>query len=251
LSIYINQQPATSNQQPATSNPMTKLSQGNKTAILFGATGAVGGQCLEQLALSPSYSSVISFGRKPLEVESEKLTHYIIDFEQLERYAHAIAGDDLYYCIGTTRAKAGSKEAFRKVDFDYGKQIAEMAFSNKVNQFLLVSAVGADKDSFFFYNQVKGELEEVLKEIPFWGTHIFRPSLLLAERNENRWGEEMASMISKRVDMITGNLLSKYRPIEADVVAKAMIMAAQQLNPGLHIYPNHYLHRLGRRIDEV
>ena len=88
-----------------------------------------------------------------------------------------------------------------------------------------------------------------MQELNFWGTHIFRPSVLLGERNENRFGENIAGKMGKLIDQFTGGLLTKYRPIEADIVAKAMVSAAQGLQPGVHFYPSHWLQKLAEEVD--
>ena len=226
---------------PKFSQMDVQLIKDDKTALLFGASGLVGGHCLNYLLASPAYKKVKIFGRKELDFDNEKLEQYVVDFENIDRYRDLIKGDDIYCCLGTTIKKAGSKEVFRKVDYTFTFQIAKIAESQSVNQFLLVSAVGADPDSIFFYNRIKGELEEAVKQMRFWSTHIFQPSLLLGERNENRWGEELAGRLAKGFDFLTGGLLSKYSPVEAEVVAKAMVVAAQGFESGLYIYPSHTL----------
>jgi len=223
----------------------------DKTALLFGATGLVGRYCLDYLLASPAYKKVKVFVRKELDFENEKLEQHKIDFDQLENYQDLIKGDDLFCCLGTTMKKAGSKASFRKVDYEYGFQIAKIAEKHGVNQFLLVSSVGADADSIFFYNQVKGELEDSVKKMKFWATHIFQPSVLLGERNENRWGEQLAGRLAKGFDFLTGGLLTKYSPVEAEVVAKAMVIAAQGFNSGISIYPSHVLQKLVKNEDSL
>lgn len=220
------------------------ITKNNKTALLFGASGLVGRHCLNFLLTSSIYKKVLIFGRKSLEMEHEKLEEHLINFDTIENFEDLIKGDDLYCCIGTTMKKAGSEEAFRRVDYTYAHQIAELGIKNKVNQFFLVSALGADKDSLFFYNRVKGELEEEVKRMPFWSVHIFQPSLLLGERNENRWGEALAQRLGRGFDFLTGGLFTKIRPVEADVVAKAMVIAAQKLKKGVHIYTSEALQKL-------
>ena len=106
------------------------MHQTNKIAILFGATGLVGGFVLEKLLASPAYSKITAFTRKPLIIHHPKLDNPIIDFEKMTTYSHLIKGDDLFLCLGTTMKKAGSKEAFKRVDFDYPFQAAKMAASN-------------------------------------------------------------------------------------------------------------------------
>lgn len=226
-----------------------EITKNNKTAILFGASGLVGSNVLEFTLLHGAYRRVLTFGRRPIDVTHPKLTHNVVDFENPSYFQSLVKGDDLFLCLGTTRAKAGSKEAFYKVDYTFNYQAAKAAVQNGVNQLLLVSSVGADSESLFYYSQVKGELEKAVKELPFWATHIFQPSVLLGERNENRWGEEIAGKIGRLIDGVTGGLLKKYRPIEADVVAKAMVSSAQKLEPGVHIYPSHWLQDLAAQID--
>jgi uncharacterized protein YbjT (DUF2867 family) len=228
-----------------------QISKDNKTALLFGSTGLVGGYVLNFLLLHPAYGRVVAFTRRPLDTEHPKLTQHLIDFDQPEKYRHLVKGDDLFCCLGSTMAKAGSKAAFYKVDYTYCYQAASMAAGNKVHQFLLVSSVGANPGSFFFYSKVKGQLEAAVQQLPFWGIHIFRPSVLLGERNENRFGEELAGKLGRVIDRFTGGLLTKYRPIEADVVAKAMVNAAQGLQPGVHVYPSHWLQEVAAKIDSV
>lgn len=226
-----------------------EITKDNKTALVFGATGLVGSHLIQFLLLHPAYGKVVAFLRKPIDLEHPKLVQQIINFDKPQSFSHLVKGDDLFCCLGTTMAKAGNKEAFFKVDFTYAYQAAEMAASNKVNQFLLVSSVGASADSVFYYSKVKGQLEDAVQKLNFWGIHIFRPSVLLGQRNENRFGEELAGKLGRVIDHYTGGLLTKYRPIEADVVAKAMVSAAQGLKPGVHFYPSHWLQQLAKAID--
>ena len=215
-----------------------------KTALLLGASGLVGGYCLRLLLEHGAYEKVVVFTRRTLPVSHSKLEQHVVNFDLPQTFFHLLKGDDLYCCLGTTMAKAGSRDAFFKVDYTYGYEAARAAAQNGVNQFLLVSSVGADAKSMFYYSRVKGELEDAVKALPFWAVHIFQPSVLLGERNENRWGEQWAAKIGKRIDALTGGLLTKYRPVEAEVVAAAMVSVAQQFKPGIHVYASHYLQQL-------
>ncbi len=230
---------------------LVEISINNKTALVFGASGLIGGHVLNFLLLHPAYSKVVVFVRKPLDLEHPKLMQQVVNFDKPDAFKNLVKGDDLFCCLGTTMAKAGSKEAFYKVDFTYAFQAAQMGSMNGVNQFLLVSSVGADPNSRFFYSKVKGELEVAVRSLGFWALHIFQPSVLLGERNENRFGGQLAGKIGRVFDRLTGGLLSKYRPIEADVVAKAMVSAAQGLKPGEHVYPSHWLQGLADEIDKT
>ncbi len=227
-----------------------EIAKDNKTALVFGASGLIGGHVVSFLLLHPAYSKVVVFVRKPLDLEHPKLVQHVVNFDLPESFRQLVTGDDLFCCLGTTMAKAGSKAAFYKVDFTYAFQAAQMGSMNGVGQYLLVSSVGADPDSRFFYSKVKGELEAAVRKLNFWSLHIFQPSVLIGERNENRFGEQLAGKIGRAFDRLTGGLLTKYRPIEADVVAKAMVSAAQGLKPGLHVYPSHWLQGLANEIDQ-
>ncbi|MCB0618836.1 MAG: NAD(P)H-binding protein [Saprospiraceae bacterium] len=224
-----------------------KISKGNKRAVLLGATGLVGSYVLENLLLHPAYAEVVVLGRRKVDLEHPRLQQHQVDFERLADHAGLLRGDDLFCCLGTTRRQAGSREAFYRVDFTYSFEAARIAAANQMNQLLVVSSVGADKDSLFYYSRVKGELEEALQELDFWSLHLFQPSVLLGSRNENRWGEQAAGQLGKWIDSITGGLLSKYRPIEADIVARAMVTAAQELQGGRHVYPSHQLQEIAER----
>lgn len=216
-----------------------------KTALILGATGLVGGQLLLQLLEHPAYGKVKVFTRRPLDIQHERLETHIVDFENLEAYAHLFKGEDLYLSLGTTIKQAGSQEAFYKVDYTYNFEVARMARENGVAQLLLVSSVGADADSLFFYTRVKGELENALKTLGFWAFHIFRPSVLLGDRPNSRPAEALAGRLMLGFDRLTlGGLLKGYRPVEAETVAAAMIRAAQKLDPGTHLYPSHHIHQL-------
>ncbi len=206
-----------------------------KTAIIFGASGLVGGYCLRLLLERETYHEVRSFGRRKLPVNHEKLTQYLIDFEAMDADADKIKGNDVFICLGTTRAKAG-REGFIKVDFDYSFQAAKFAVMNGANQLILVSSVGADAKSFLLYPKTKGQLEEAVKRLPFWATHILQPSILLGNRGENRMGERIAATLSTTINRFSEGVLGIYSPIEAETVAKAMVQLAQGIAQGVHVH---------------
>jgi uncharacterized protein YbjT (DUF2867 family) len=225
-----------------------QILKGNKTALLFGATGLIGTQCLKSLIDNVAYSKIVVFSRKKIDISSTKLTQHIVNFEDINNWSHLIKGDDLFYCMGTTMLKAGNKTEFYKIDYHYAIDIAKAAAKNNVNQYLLVSSVGANAKSAFFYSQVKGELEDGIRELSFWATHIFQPSLLLGTRNENRFGEHIAGIIGKGLDSILGGMLTKYKPIEAEFVAQAMVNVAQGFRAGAFTYSSGQLQKLAEEM---
>ncbi|MEM6966394.1 MAG: NAD-dependent epimerase/dehydratase family protein [Bacteroidota bacterium] len=227
------------------------INKGNKTALLLGGSGLVGSFCLQHLLASPIYEKVVSFGRRELDMAHEKLTQHVIDFDEVHHYQKLFQGDDLFCCLGTNIKKAGSKTAFRKVDFHYPLQIAEMAAWNKVGQFILVSSAGADSDALIFYSKVKGELEEAIKDLSFWGIHIMQPAVLLGERKESRPLERFGMIVSQGLNYLVGDMLGKYQPVNAEDVALAMIAVAQDLQGGHHVYPSDKIVKLGRKGSDL
>ncbi len=223
---------------------MTNLSKKVKTALLFGATGLVGRACLSYLLDSPVYDKVVTFGRRILEEDHPKLEQQIVDFNRLKDYGSLLVGDDVYCCLGTTMKKAGSKEAFYKVDFTYCDEIAKIASANGAQQFLLVSSIGAYSNSMFFYNKVKGQLENAVKHYPFQSVHIFRPAVLMGKREEGRFGETVGISLGKAFNFATSGKLLKYRPIDGDQVAKAMVVQAEIAAHGIHIYESDVIQKI-------
>lgn len=222
-----------------------EISKHQKTALVFGGSGLVGGFVLRHLLAHPAYTKVISFGRRKLDIAGEGLEQQIINFDDAAAYQHLMQGQDVFSCLGTTMAKAGSKEAFYKVDFTYAYETAKAAAEAGANQLLLVSSVGADPDSLFFYSRVKGELEAAIRELPYWGIHIFEPSLLLGPREEQRLGEQLAVRLTRGIaPFIRGKVMGKYRPIEAEDVARAMIAVAQGLQPGQIQYDSEAIYEI-------
>ncbi len=206
----------------------------------------MGGHLLRLLLTSERYSQVISIGRHDLPLIHPKLEQQVVDFENIKSYAATLAVDDVFCCLGTTIKKAGSKEIFYKVDHNYVVQLAQSTAKKGAAQFLVVSAMGADSGSLVFYNKVKGEMERDVQQQPFNAVHIFRPSLLLGEREEQRTGEEFASKVMTPLSKLMIGPLEKYKPIEAETVANAMLAAATLEKPGVNIYPSDKIADLGK-----
>ena len=132
--------------------------------------------------------------------------------------------------------QAGSKEAFRRVDYRYPLDVAKHASANEAEQYLLVSALGADAGSLFFYNRVKGEVEAAVREVPFYGVYLARPSLLTGERDEQRTGERLAERALNTVSFALRGPLRKLRPIAAKTVAHALVEIAKQRPGGVQVF---------------
>ena len=187
-----------------------------RTALIVGASGLTGGFCLELLLNDDAYDKVIALNRRTLPTSHNKLEQCIVDFDNLQQSADRICADDVFCCLGTTIKTAGSREAFRKVDMTYPAEIARIASANGCEQFLVISAPESSPKSPFFYGRVKAEMERAISGQPFSvGTYIFRPSLLLGERDEARFAEDLGIKIFSAMPFQFAGPMQKLRPIPA------------------------------------
>jgi uncharacterized protein YbjT (DUF2867 family) len=209
----------------------------SRTALLAGSTGLIGNQLLHLLLEDPGYDKVIALSRKPLELTHQKLQNVVLEGDQLKQHNNLMA-QDVFCCLGTTIRQAKTKEAFRKIDYDYPLELAKTVHANGAKQFLLVSALGSDKNSKIFYNRVKGEVESAIAAVGFNSFHIFKPSLLVGPRKEQRSGEDAAKVFYK----IFGFLIpKKYKGIESIKVARAMLAKAKENQSGTFAHESDYL----------
>jgi len=204
-----------------------------KTALLAGATGLIGGQLLELMLNDSRYTQVIAISRRPLQNSHSKLQNIVADFDSLEQHQNELVADDVFCCLGTTMRDAKTREAFWQVDFDYPALLAKLSRENGAKQYLLVSALGANKSSLFFYNQVKGWTEEAIASVGFESYHIFRPSLLVGPRTKHRRGERVARWFYGLFGFL---IPKKYKAIESIRVARAMLTLADQEWKGSFIH---------------
>lgn len=208
-----------------------------KTALLAGSTGLIGNQLLRLLLEAPQYDKVIALTRREITAHP-KLVQVKVELENIAEKVGSLVADDIFCCLGTTMEKAGSKEEFYKVDFEYPHLLAKATHLNGARQYMLTSSLGANKKSSFYYNKVKGEIEEAVCAIGFETVHIFRPSLLLGPRSEKRSGEVAAKLFYK----VFGFLIpGKYKAIESAKVAAAMIYFASQNKSGNFIHESFEL----------
>jgi uncharacterized protein YbjT (DUF2867 family) len=197
-----------------------------KKALIIGATGATGKELTNQLLKDDSFSEVHVFVRTPPKKSHPKLTIHKVDFDNIHSWKENLVGDVLFSAMGTTLKVAGSKEAQYKIDVTYQYQVAESAAQNGVPSFLLVSSIGANHKSFIFYPKIKGQLEEMIKELPFSCIHIFRPPVL------DRGQEKMRATEKKSIAFI--NKLNKYgilksqRPMSTSFLASKIIALSKK-----------------------
>lgn len=210
----------------------------SRTALIAGSTGLVGQSLLQKLLDSRDYGRVVAVTRRPLGFTHPKLANPVSDFEHLGALGEQLAADDVFCCLGTTTAKAGGKAGLERVDYHMVLDLARSARRAGAAQFLVVSAVGASLRSPAFYSRVKARMERSVAEAGYPTVHILRPSLLLGERNEARLAEDIAQMVAPLLLPLFPDALLKYRPVEAEDVASAMLALALQPSGGVHIH--HY-----------
>jgi uncharacterized protein YbjT (DUF2867 family) len=203
------------------------------SALVAGGTGLVGRECLRLLAADEAFSRVVALTRRPLsEVQGVphggKIEERIVDFDHLAGALTDLTVDQVFCALGTTIRTAGSRTRFRQVDLGYPLEIASRACEQGADHFLLVSAVGASTGSRFFYNRIKGELEEAVAALPFRRVTIVRPSLLLGDRDEARIGEQVAARLAFLFP-------PRYRAVHATDVAAALVSAARENRVGQRI----------------
>lgn len=193
-------------------------------ALVLGATGATGKDLVEKLLQDNDFSEVHTFVRKPLDIENDKLHNHIINFDQPEEWKDLVKGDVAFSCLGTTLKAAGSKEAQRKIDVDYQYNFAKAARENNVDDYVLVSAYGANPKSKIFYSRMKGELENEIKDLHFNKLTIFQPGML-ERRNTNRNGEVLGGKIIKFANKF--GFLESQKPLPTNILAQAMVNSSK------------------------
>lgn len=193
-------------------------------ALVLGATGATGKDLVEKLLKDNDFEEVHAFVRKPLEIKNDKLYNHIVNFEKPEEWKDLVKGDVAFSCLGTTLKAAGSKEAQRKVDVDYQYNFAKAARENNVEDYVLVSAYGANPNSKIFYSRMKGELENEVKDLHFNKLTIFQPGML-ERKNSTRSGEVLGGKIIRFANKF--GVLESQKPLPTNVLAQAMVNSSK------------------------
>ena len=220
-----------------------------KSALVAGGTGLVGNHLVNLLVQSNEFNTVKVLVREGSSLTKDGVTTIEVNYDHFTEYEEKVEADVIFCCLGTTINKAGSKENFRKVDFTFPVELAKMSLKNGSKQFNIITAGGANSDSLFFYSRVKGDVERSIAGSGFRATNIFRPSLLLGKRNEKRFGELAGSVIAKIINPVMIGSMRKYRAIEAEIVAKAMIRISLAETSGFHVYESDKIQKLGEEYE--
>lgn len=200
---------------------------GSHSALLAGASGLVGGECLKRLLAEKAYARVVVLTRRDLGAVAQhrKVEQVVCDFAHLDAAAPKLRADHVFCALGTTIRKAGSQAAFREVDFEYPQRLAGIARRNGATHFSVVSALGASRSSPFFYSRVKGELEAALRDMGWPSLCLVRPSVIAGDRGESRPLERLAEHALRLAPRM-------WRPVHARDIAAAMVSTALRSPPG-------------------
>lgn len=209
------------------------------TAVIIGATGAVGKEILREILSDGYYERIYILGRSSISKlpdDDNRLAKIIIDFENINFDTHILENADVFASLGTTIKIAGSKENQRKIDVDYTVNFAKLC-KGKIRSFNVVSAIGANSESKNFYSSLKGELEDKLKEMNLVILRIFQPSLLISKRDDERFLEELFIKISPLFKFLLKGKMKKYSPIEVSLLGKVMVrFATENKGEGTYTY---------------
>jgi uncharacterized protein YbjT (DUF2867 family) len=218
-----------------------------KTALIAGATGLVGGHLLDLLLEDDHYTQIKVLSRRSLGGDDGKLKEIIIeDFGNIENHIKDLKADDYFCCLGTTIKKAGSKKAFKKVDFEYPVSLAAIARENDADSYHIITAMGADAKSLIFYNKVKGQVEDAVKAMKLNKAFIYRPSFIAGERAEKRAGEKVALWFTDKFDFIFSGPFEKYAAIHAKTIANAMLKTAKNGTDIFKVIQSDEIEKIGK-----
>lgn len=208
-------------------------------ALIAGSSGLVGRHLTELLLNDPAYDAVYTLVRQAGRVAAHPTLHEIVfDFDAFTPTLPQ--ADHVFCCLGSTMAKAGSKEAFSRIDHDYPVRLGEVCRQAGSRVYALVSAMGANSHSGIFYNKVKGQTEADLGQLGYAHLGIFRPSMLLGERTENRPAERMGQAVMKALHFL---IPARYKAVDAGAVARAMRDYAANPAPGISIMESDEIRR--------
>lgn len=211
-----------------------------KTALIIGATGATGKSLLKHLIADDDFEKILLFVRRPLTIDNEKVEVNVVEFDKPTEWQPLVKGDVAFSCLGTTLKDAGSKAAQWEVDYTYQYEFASMADSNSVPTYLLVSSIGANDESFIFYNRLKGELERDVQTLTFKNTLIFRPGPLI-RANTTRKAEKIAIRLLLIFNKL--GLFRRQKPLSTDLLAKAMVDASKTPTQRVEVLENKIIHQ--------
>lgn len=198
-----------------------------KTAILLGATGLTGRLLLKKLLDSEDYATVKVFARRSTGIHHPKLQEFLGGLTQLDTFKSDFTGDEVFCCIGTTKAKTPNQSEYHAIDVGIPSTAAQLAELNHIDCFAVISAMGANANSYFTYNRFKGEMEQAVAKAHIPYLYILRPSLIIGKRPEKRIAEDWSNWLLSYLQPLMVGALKKYRPITAESIASTLFTLAQ------------------------
>lgn len=215
-----------------------------KTAIILGASGLTGGFVLQKLIEDERYDTIKLFSRSKIEGLPDKVQQFIGDLLELNQFKTDFTADEVYCCIGTTAKKTPDKTLYKKIDYGIPVAAAKLSKENNIPTFLVISAMGANKNSTVFYNKTKGEMENSVLKQQIKNTYVLRPSLIGGDRQETRLLEKIGLVIFKVIQPLFIGKLKKYKIVNAETIAQAMIGLANTKYSEVIITSEH-INKLG------
>lgn len=205
-------------------------------AVLIGSTGLVGKQLLSDLLKEEKFKAVIVVSRKPIKIIHPKLHLVLINqLEDIKNLSEELVGTHYFCCLGTTIKVAGSQENFRKVDFEAVLSFAQIAKKNNAEKFVMITSMRANPHSQNFYIKVKGEIEEAVKALDIASLSIFRPGLLMGDREEKRFLERLSIHAARFLQNIMPESLMNSMVTSVDVLAKQMVLESFNIDSKMRI----------------
>lgn len=216
----------------------SEIVKDDKVALVLGTEGIVAPYLLDRLVKHPAYKKIVSISFKNVTPTHREVSYYRSSFGQID--FRSLGANDFFLALDKTFFSGKNKVEESELKF-FPKMILN-AFRAGIGQMMYLSAGRSNKNAWFYGDRARGIMEDVVVQMDFWSCHIFRPSLIIdSETNTNQWGRGVAEKISNRVDKVTGGWLKRNRPLEASVIADAMINVAQKFNKGTHYYSSDWL----------
>lgn len=206
---------------------------------MIGWEGFVGTYVLDGLIRHQAYKHIKLIAQKKPPIKNPKIEVVLSPIEKVDLSKQP--ADDLFICYDSSFFNTGGKYAIPRDSYRYIPDMLWQARKNKVGQVILLSSKGADTEANLSTNRIRGLIEDAVAGMGYWSTHIFKPGILIGESLPQKWGQELADQMSEKIDSFTGGWLRRNKPIEAEVVARAMVEVAQKLQPGLHKYTSTWL----------
>ncbi len=215
-----------------------KISKGDKIALVWGAETQFGQKLIDQLLFHSAYVEVRIFVKNKLNIESKKLKQFVIESEDFNLHQEHFTGSDLFLCKLMEYNQSKTKKELYNNNFLLPAQIAKLCKNGKVNQVFCLSTLGANENAPFFNHRLLGALENHITKMDFWSVHFFQPTFLIKKKPMNPARKQIVKLLGGFFNNISGGKLDGIKPVPNEVVAKSMVIAAQQLKKGIHFYKN-------------